>query len=431
MNKWIGRSTLLIAALLLVGAGGYGAWHFSQRSAAASETDAARMIWPKMHQAIRTLEGDVRRGDANEATYKKLGYTYIQAARKTGDGSYEDEAEDAFEEVLDENPESFEAMNGMGMIYLRRHQFHEALEWGRRSLKINPDRARTYGILVDAYVELGQYDQAVETAQKMVNMRPDLTSYSRVSYLRELMGDRDGAIEAMQRAVSAGSGSQEHTGWCRVYLGRLHFQQGNLERAERQYQIALRQLPGYGHALGSLARLRMAQGQVEEAVDLYEETVAVFPIGEYIIALGKAYEAAGRQQKAETQFERAIDMLEAERAGGMDIDEELALLLLERDRNPEHALELAKGAYERRPTVKNADIFAWAQYKNGQTARAYQTAKKALRLGTKEARFHYHAGVIAQKLGRRDAARKHLQRALDSNADFADAEQARQQLAAL
>lgn len=432
MKEWIKKSTLLVVALFLTGSIGYGGWRLiSQPGVASSEAGVGLMVWPETKRAIRTLEQDVRRGNANEATYMKLGYTYLQGARKTGDGSYEDEAEDAFGEALERNPRNFEAMNGMGMIYVRRHQFNEAIEWGRRSLEVNSHRARTYGILVDAYIELGRYRKAIEAGQQMVNMRPDLASYSRVSYLRELKGDTEGAVDAMKRAVSAGSGSAEHATWCRVYLGHLYFNKGNLAEAERHYQQALWRLPYYGHALAGLARVRMAQGRFEEAVKLYESTVEVFPIGEYVIALGKAYEAAEQPDEAEAQYERAVEMLEDERARGMDTVEELALLLTERDRDLKRALSLAEGAYERRPTVKNADILAWAQYKNGQTAKAYQTAKKALRLGTKEARFHYHAGVIAKQLGRHGAARKHLQRTLDINPHFADAEQARQQLAVL
>lgn len=426
---------LLVVGLVLLGSG-YGVWLVQQRSArsaGAPETSASRLIWPATHRAIRTLEQDVRRGDANEATYTQLGYTYVQGARETGDGAYNDKAEDAFTEALERDPRSFEAMNGMGMVYLTLHQFGKALEWGKRSLEVNPHRARTYGILVDAYVELGQYDRAVEAAQQMVDTRPDLASYSRVSYVRELMGDTEGAIDAMQRAVSAGSGSLEHTNWSRVYLGHLYFKSGDLAEAERQYQMALQQLPYYGHALAGLARVRAAQGQLGESVRLYEEAVEVFPIGEYIIALGDAYETAGQPEKASAQYERALEELEAEREGGMDVDEELALLLLDQGRELERALALAKGAYERRPTVKNADILAWAQYKTGHLEEAYQAAQEALRLGTDEARFYYHAGIIAAQLGKRGEAQDYLRQALDINPYFSlrDAEVARQTLAEL
>ncbi len=40
---------------------------------------------------------------------------------------------------------------------------------------------------------------------RMVSIRPDIRSYSRISYLREIHGDIPGAIEAMELAVEAGA----------------------------------------------------------------------------------------------------------------------------------------------------------------------------------------------------------------------------------
>ena len=73
----------------------------------------------------------------------------------------------------------------------------------------------------DAALELGQYERAVEAFQAMIDLRPDLASYSRVAYARELHGDLPGAIEAMQRAVNAGAPRTEGTNWARVQLGHL------------------------------------------------------------------------------------------------------------------------------------------------------------------------------------------------------------------
>jgi len=57
------------------------------------------------------------------------------------------------------------------------------------------------GVITDAQIELGRYSESVETLQSMVDLHPDMSSYSRVSYLRELHGDISGAIDMMQRAV--------------------------------------------------------------------------------------------------------------------------------------------------------------------------------------------------------------------------------------
>src|SRR4029077_15981741 len=92
----------------------------------------------------------------------------------------------------------------MGMLSLSRHQFEAALDWGQKARAANPDSPTSLGVIGDAQNEMGQYDAAVTTIQDMVDSRPDLSSYARVSYIRELHGDVPGAIEAMQQAIEAG-----------------------------------------------------------------------------------------------------------------------------------------------------------------------------------------------------------------------------------
>lgn len=390
-------------------------------------------VWSTADPTILTLEQDLRRGRSDASTYARLGYAYLQQARETADGNSNDRAERAFKRALDMNGGDVDAMNGLAMVGLTRHHFMKALEWGRRSLEVNPHKAFTYGILVDSYIELGRYDEAVETAQKMVDMRPDLSSYSRVSYIRELMGDTQAAIEAMRWAVSAGSGYLEHTNWCRVYLGHLFFNSGDLLSAEREYTMALQQLPHYGHAFAGLARVRLAQGQHDDAVALYEEAASMLAIPEYVIALGAAYETAGEHEKARTQFRSARAQLESELRSGMDVAEELAQLLLTIDPDAERALTLASEAYDRRPTVRNADILAWAHYKAGDYFEALRLARQALRLGTREAAWYYHAGVIAAAAGEGEEGARYLRETLEINPYFSprDAPDARARLAAL
>src|SRR6185295_1404171 len=98
---------------------------------------------------------------------------------------------------------------------------------------------------IDANVELGHYDEAVKNSDKMVSTRPDIRSYSRISYLREIYGDYPGAIEAMKLAVQAGYPGDESTEWARVHLGQLYENTGDLQNAEMQYQLALQERTGY------------------------------------------------------------------------------------------------------------------------------------------------------------------------------------------
>jgi len=270
----------------------------------------------------------------------------------------------------------------------------------------------------DACVELGEYEKAIKAFQKMVDLRPQLSSYSRVSYMRELHGDVEGAIEAMKLAVSSGGPNRESTAWCQVQLGNLYFNRGDLRTAERQYQSALRNLPQYVHAKAGMAKVRAAQGKLDEALGLYEQVVSAMPMPEYVIALGDLYEAKGNHEAAKHQYDLVRAMQELYRANGVDVEMEMALFEADHDINIGGALEQARRQILKQPNIKASDVLAWTLYKAGRYDQAESAIEQALRLGTRDPLLFFHAGMIYYKTGHKDEARDYLGRALKLNPQF-------------
>ncbi len=378
------------------------------QAAPASTTE--QMIW--------SLQKGIRRAPANVDAYAALGAAYVQRARETGDPTYYGKAEAVFAGALKRDPDHVEALIGKGTLALARHDFRAALALGEQARVANPKIARIYGVIGDAQIELGMYDQAVQTIQMMVDMRPDLSSYSRVSYLRELYGDLPGATEAMQAAVRAGGANAENTQWVRVQLGHLHFNQGNLALAEREYAQALAQLPDYVPALAGLAQVRAAEGRYDAAVELYTRATQRMPLPEYVIALGDLYAKIGDQEQAQRQYElvQAIDRLLAE--NGVNTELETALFFADHDIDLPASLAKARAAYAERKSIHTADGLAWTLYKTGSYQEAQRYAVEALKLGTRDALKLFHAGMIAKALGEEDQARAHLQAAIALNPHF-------------
>lgn len=354
-----------------------------------------------------------------EATdlYAQLGLALMQQVRETADPTLYGQAEAALGEALARDPEQLDALVGQGMLALARHDFAAALEWGGRALAVMPYRPDAHAVIVDALVELGRYPEAMEAAQRLVNLRPDVASYSRVSYVRELHGNTAGAVAAMRSAVDAAPPGSEALAWTQVQLGNLYFQQGNLPEAERAYREALAGRPGYAYAEGGLARVMAASGKADEAVAALESVTARLPLPEFVILLGELYESSGRPEQAQSRFDlvRAIQHLNAD--AGMNVDLEMALFEANRGDTAE-ALRMAAAAYRQRPTVYAEDILAWAHYKNGDLAEASRLSERALRLGTQDALLFYHAGMIAAARGETAAARDQLEHALALNPHF-------------
>ncbi len=427
-----------VALALALGAGAFGMWRHGQAqpaTSAATQLQAAVGQRPvdKTDQVIWDYQQRVRQSPDDVQSYAVLGAAYMQKVRDTGDPSFYAKAQSVLDEALKRDPQNVEALIGAGTLANARHQFREALQLGKQAKAINPTVPRIYGVIADAQTELGLYDDAVQTLQTMIDMRPDLSSYSRISYARELHGDIEGAVEAMQAAVTAGGPATENSAWVRVQLANLYFTQGDLAHAEQEYQRTLTLLPNYVYAQAGLGRVRAAQGKLDEAIGLYQSAIARMPLPEFVIALGETQQAAGQAAEAAKQYDLVRAMQQLFKANGVDTDLELALFDADHGQAPAATVALARDAYARQPSVKAADTLAWALFKAGQTAEARRYADQALRLGTHDPLMLYHAGTIAQAQGDSVAARDWLTRSLERNPSFSPlyAPLARQALANL
>ena len=307
-----------------------------------------------------------------------------------------------------------EALTGLSSLAAARHDFETALAFAQQA---PPDDADTQAVLGDALIELGRYDEAFAAYDAAANLRPDLASYTRIAYARELVGDTEGAVEAMLLAVDSAGPTGEAAAWTRYQFGELYFNTGDLPLAREEYERSLEALPGYVHALAGVARVHAALGEYGEAIELYETIVSRQPVLEYIVALGETYEASGDKTNAERQYELAGAIRQLYEANGVKTDLESALFEADHG-DPATAVTLARGAYEARPSIHAADALAWALYQTGSYEQARTLSEEALRLGTRDALFEYHAGMIHRALGDTEAARAHLTAALDINPHF-------------
>jgi tetratricopeptide (TPR) repeat protein len=147
--------------------------------------------------------------------YNQLASAYMQKARETAEFSLNANADEALNRSLSVEPDNYDALKLRAKLQLTYHRFAEALETARQAQKVRMDDQDVWGLITDALVELGDYPNAVKSAQKMVDLRPDSSSYARVSYLRSLHGDTYGAIQAMSAALKAADPNDlEGIAWC-------------------------------------------------------------------------------------------------------------------------------------------------------------------------------------------------------------------------
>ena len=377
-----------------------------------------QIVAPGSAAEIAQLQARLGRNPDNVHTYAQLGQSLLLHVRETGDVALYARAEQAFVQALQRDPAHGDALMGRGILALALHDFTGALEWAERAWAVNPFRAQTLGVKVDALVELGRYAEAVEALQQMVDLRPDLQSYTRVSYLRELHGETAGAIEAMTQAASMGVPGSEQWLWTLTQLGHLYWNSGKLDEAEASYRQALHLRADYPYALAGLARVQAARGDLPVAIAQMEGLVRRLPLPEFVVALGDYYAAAGHADQARQQYDLVRAMQKLNAAAGMNVDLELAAFDVEYGDDPVVALAQAQAAYAARPTIFAADTLAWAYYHVGDYAAAQAYSQEALRLGTRDAMLHFHAAQIAAALGDERSAREHAKQVRAINPHF-------------
>jgi tetratricopeptide (TPR) repeat protein len=363
---------------------------------------------------IAALERNLAANPGSTDLYAALGNAFLQKVRETGDAGFYARAQTAFGKGSRRSPHDAGILTGMGALALARHDFKGGLRYGLAAHAEAPQVVRPYGVIVDAQVELGRYDDAARTLQRMVDLKPNLASYSRVSYFRELHGDLRGALDTMRLAVSAGGDAPENLAYVQTLLGNLEFDRGSLGAAAMAYRLALARYSKYVPAEAGLARVEAARGQLGAARSHYRAVVARLPLPEYVIALGETELAAGRNTAAQRDLALVAVEQRLLQQNGVNTDTELALFEANHG-NPDQAVTLGRRAWANAPSVRSADALGWALTRAGRPAEALQWATRALTLGSVDPAFLYHAGMTAKAAGRTALARRWLARSLAHN----------------
>ena len=383
---------------------------------------ASTSEWINTKAAIEGLLDKVLTNPADIKSRLALGMAYIQEARISGNHSYYDGAAlSLFEKVLLNEPENYLALIGKATILLSQHHFTEAMPIAELAKKISPHSSAVYGLLTDAFVETGNYEKAIEAADKMNATRPDIRSYSRISYLREIFGDYKGSIDAMKMAVEAGYPGMEQTEWCRVQLGHLYENTGDLTYALFSYEQSIYFRPSFSWAYAGKAHIAKAKGNYSEAIALMKQAQSLLNDFSFQQELTELYRITNQPIKASESARKTIELLgglqgnESEKNHGHYADKELANASLDAY-NYMDAYKHALIEYNRRPeNIEINQTLAWVCYKFGKYESANKYINVALRTHSKNPILNYKAGLIKSRAGEKVLGRKLMNDAIILN----------------
>ncbi len=365
--------------------------------------------WETTQQTVQKLMITLKTKPDDAKTKLLLAKEFIQEGRASGDFTYYNKAAlDLINEVLAKDPKNQDALCIKGTVYLSQHRFAEGKEVAENLLKMNPYNSFVYGLLVDANVEMGDYQKAVEMSDKMVSVRPDIRSYSRISYLREIHGDVPGSLEAIKMAVSAGYPGYEDTEWARMVAAHLLEDSGKLDEAEAQYNLALGFRKGYPFATAGLGRIARYRKDYPKAIQQYERAKTAMADASFFEELIDLYRLNNQPEKADEYAKILLNSLLADnisakkdKDAGHFSDRDIAAVYLKMN-EPEKALEYAQTEYDRRPqNIDACETLAWVFYKIGKPEKAAPLMATALRTNSQNPERLMKAGLISVANGQK------------------------------
>jgi len=381
---------------------------------------------------IQALHDHVKEAPGDYAGYDGLGSAFFQKARETGDIAYYALAEQTLKKALALAPQDFRASDPlvhMASVYMGEHRFSDALAFAQKAIGTGSGNLAAFAIEGDAYTDMGDYEEAAtayKTVQALGRMiaSPLALAYmsdSRRAYLCYLRGDSAEAVRLMKSAIAAGLQTnvpRENLAWLYFEIGERYFQTGDLENAGLSYQSGITADPNHYRSLAGLAKVRAAQGKLEESIKLYQRSIAIIPFPVYVAELGDVYKKVGRGNEAQLQYDLVEYIGHLSKLNQVLANRELALFYADQGIKLPQALELARKELEIRRDIYTWDTLAWVLYKNGRIQEAAEAINKALALHTNDSLLLFHAGMIYHSLAKNSTAEGFLSHALRTNPHF-------------
>lgn len=211
----------------------------------------------------------------------------------------------AYEDVLNDFPDSVEALAGLGRVHHRLRQYNEAVASFERALSLKPRDQEIRRHLARSYVQAGMPQKVfhllspnvVDEDQPWVHMLL-ATAYDAQDKVREAKQEFDRVLELDPRYPNA-----------HFALGFIAWSTRDAEQAEREFRQEIALNPRHVPAPYYLTEVLEAQGKRDEAESLLRQLGREAPEA-YLThyGLGKLEDQRANPESAVKHFRRAIEL---------------------------------------------------------------------------------------------------------------------------
>jgi putative PEP-CTERM system TPR-repeat lipoprotein len=413
-----------------------------------------RLQQGKTDEAIQDIQRALKQDSKFAPAHYQLGLAHLQAGN-------EQQARAALKQAITLDPGFAEAAIRLAEMNLQAGAPDPVIDDLKELLKARPGVARAYELMGAAYMLKGDAARAAaayNTMQQLLPARDPRASYYAGLTLRA-QGKRSEARKAFESAMALAPGAPDplsqlvdmafeekrpdvalevastqaqaapRSAVVQYVLGTVHQRRGELGQAEAAYRKAVELDPRQMPARLALAKIYLSTNKPDQALVELDKGLSIDRgNAEGWLLSGVAHERKGDVPKAQEAFQKAL----AINPRFAPAANNLAWLYSEHGGDPEQALKLAQIAKEGAPDDPQvSDTLGWVLYKRGVYQRALGLLKESAAKLPDNAQVQFHLGMTYYKMGDKPAARQALTRALELNAAFNGADEARRVLSDL
>ncbi len=237
-----------------------------------------------------------------ERNYLSFGFVFYERG-------YFQQAQEFFAQALKDDPNSAEALYGLGSAYLQLQKTTEALDCFQRALKLHasypgtlPNAWNNLGILA---AREGNFDAAIEYFQHALQIDPQHSiALGNLGSAYRQKKDWAQAKTMLERALAINPDDPE----ANYSLGMVYAQQNDTEHAYEYLQKAIAARPAYPEALNNLGILYLHTGKPAEATQSFEQAIRVAPeYDQAYLNLARVYAIQGDREKAKTVLRQLLE----------------------------------------------------------------------------------------------------------------------------
>ena len=218
-----------------------------------------------------------------------------------------DVAEPIYQEILQLQPEHFDALHLLGVIALQKGQLQDSINLIKRAIAVDSSQSAAYSNLGNALMSLQQPEEALASYERAIALKPDYA---------EALNNRGMALRALQRQEEAQLDFEMALQFKPDYLEALQNQADTLHDIKRvdealeSYKAMLVLAPDNVFALNCIGCILGNMGKHEEALPCFERALELSPNYASVMGnLGGALLQLRRAEEAASIFERLLTLI--------------------------------------------------------------------------------------------------------------------------